>query len=150
MHYPLLDLSDCRFYSFMWRIMGYWSLISKLFPHINSPFLNLTVKTKPHMHLFQLPTLSHQTQRGDCHTLLPPTCHSHIHFEPAFQQLPRRQYCCNASAISIVFFCLERFHFLHQCMRHQPIFTLIQQNGHYTSIQYRPTREITFESTHAT
>ena len=24
-HYPLLDLSDCRFYSFMWRIMGYWS-----------------------------------------------------------------------------------------------------------------------------
>lgn len=57
------------------------------------------------------------------------------------------------SSYSLNQFCLERFHLLHQCMCHQPVFKPIQQNGHYTSIQYWPRRErikVTLKSTYAT
>ena len=124
-----------------------WSPPSSFFPHINSPFSNLV------NHTCISSNSLHWTQTGDAVT----HCHSHMHFEPAFSTYYRTptsftESCFSLSAfqgcsIAVMLrpfqyclsqFFLERFHLLHQCVCHQPIFTLVQQNGHYTSIQYWP------------
>ena len=72
-------------------------LLFKLFPHINSPFSNLSVKATPH--IFSNSLHSHQTQRRDAitHRFHQPA----THFEPAFST-----FCRNPKFLSRITVCI--------------------------------------------
>ena len=73
MHYPLLDLSDCRFYSFMWNIGWIWLLPTWILS-LHTLAIFITAK------MWVLPPYFRPWQAGTCHSTTV-TCDNNLCFD---------------------------------------------------------------------